>query len=190
MFKPVIKWSGSKRSQVNEILKYFPKEIDTYYEPFCGGASVLRGLLDSDIKVNSYVCSDISKPLIDLWNEIKNNPKELCDYYENEREKFVKDKGYYYEVRKRFNQNEDCKDFYNVSLFTSETNQNLNKTFVSVFGEITNTEDEEQSTKKNKHQFRSHRFKKDFHKNMLYKRHYQIFSSLNKNYHKHHMLKI
>ena len=85
----MIKWSGSKRSQVNEILKYFPKEIDTYYEPFCGGASVLRGLLDSNIKVNSYVCSDISKPLIDLWNEIKNNPKELCDYYENEREKFV-----------------------------------------------------------------------------------------------------
>ena len=107
----MLKWSGSKRSQVNEILKYFPKEIDTYYEPFCGGASVLRGLLDSNIKVNSYVCSDISKPLIDLWNEIKNNPKELCDYYENEREKFVKDKGYYYEVRKRFNQNEDCKDF-------------------------------------------------------------------------------
>lgn len=86
--------------------------------------------------------------------------------------------------------NEDCKDFYNVSLFTSETNQNLNKTFVSVFGEITNTEDEEQSTKKNKHQFRSHRFKKDFHKNMLYKRQYQIFSSLNKKYHKYRMLKI
>ena len=85
---------------------------------------------------------------------------------------------------------EDCKDFYNVSLFTSETNQNLNKTFVSVFGEITNTEDEEQSTKKNMHQLRSNRFKKDFHKNILYKRQYQIFSSLNKKYHKHHMLKI
>ena len=64
----MIKSSGSKRSQVNEILKYFPKEIDTYYEPFCGGASVLRGLLDSNIKVNSYVFSYISKPLIDLWN--------------------------------------------------------------------------------------------------------------------------
>ena len=111
MFQPVIKWSGSKRSQVNEILKYFPKEIDTYYEPFCGGASMLRGLLDSDIKVNNYICSDISKPLIDLWNEIKKNPRTLCDYYENEREKFVKDKEYYYEVRKRFNQNEDCRDF-------------------------------------------------------------------------------
>ena len=111
MFQPVIKWSGSKRKQVQEILKYFPKEINVYYEPFCGGSSVLRGLLDSNIKVNSYVCSDISKPLIDLWNEIKNNPIVLCDYYENEREKFIKDKKYYYEVRKRFNQNKDCKDF-------------------------------------------------------------------------------
>ena len=37
MFQPVIKWSGSKRSQSSEIIKYFPKEIDTYYEPFCGG---------------------------------------------------------------------------------------------------------------------------------------------------------
>ena len=45
MFEPVIKWSGSKRSQAENILTYFPKEIDTYYEPFCGGASVLRRLL-------------------------------------------------------------------------------------------------------------------------------------------------
>lgn len=44
MFEPVIKWSGSKRSQAKNILTYFPKEIDVYYEPFCGGASVLRRL--------------------------------------------------------------------------------------------------------------------------------------------------
>ena len=35
MYEPVIKWSGSKRSQAEQILKYFPREIDTYYEPFC-----------------------------------------------------------------------------------------------------------------------------------------------------------
>lgn len=34
MFQPVIKWSGSKRSQSNDIIKCFPKDIDTYYEPF------------------------------------------------------------------------------------------------------------------------------------------------------------
>lgn len=45
MYEPVIKWSGSKRTQAGDILAWFPKEIDTYYEPFCGGASVLRRLL-------------------------------------------------------------------------------------------------------------------------------------------------
>ena len=111
MYEPVIKWSGSKRSQVKEILQFFPKEIDTYYEPFCGGASVLRGLLDSDIEVNRYVCSDISDPLISLWKKIKDDPFEICQYWETEREKFVKDKLYYYDVRTRFNKDNNCKDF-------------------------------------------------------------------------------
>jgi DNA adenine methylase len=45
--KPIIRWSGSKRNQAKEIIKYFPKNIDTYYEPFCGGASILYRLLIS-----------------------------------------------------------------------------------------------------------------------------------------------
>lgn len=81
MFEPVIKWSGSKRSQAECILSYFPDEIDTYYEPFCGGASILRRLLNSDIKVNNYICSDINNDLINLWNIIINNPKQVIDYY-------------------------------------------------------------------------------------------------------------
>ena len=82
MFEPAIKWSGSKRSQAEKILEFFPKEIDTYYEPFCGGCSVLRRLLDSDIKVKNYVCSDLNQDLINLWIEIKNHP-----HRDNEKEK-------------------------------------------------------------------------------------------------------
>ena len=52
-FKPVIKWSGSKRSQCEEILEHFPKSINTYYEPFCGGCSMLMGLINSDISVKN-----------------------------------------------------------------------------------------------------------------------------------------
>lgn len=66
MYEPVIKWSGSKRTQAGDIIACFPKEIDTYYEPFCGGASVLRRLLDSKIKVNNYICSDLNNGLISL----------------------------------------------------------------------------------------------------------------------------
>ena len=39
-WEPAVKWSGSKRSQADKIIKYYPKIIDTYYEPFLGGASI------------------------------------------------------------------------------------------------------------------------------------------------------
>lgn len=81
MFEPVIKWSGSKRSQAKNIIAYFPKEINVYYEPFCGGASVLRRLLSSDIKIKHYICSDLNEGLINLWNEIINNPEQVSLHY-------------------------------------------------------------------------------------------------------------
>ena len=116
-FQPVIKWSGSKRSQSEEIIKRFPKEINTYYEPFVGGGSVLFQLMNSDIKVNNYICSDINKDLIDLWNMIKNKPNFLCDCYKvmwnelNSIEDLDKRKEYYYNVRERFNKFRKSEDF-------------------------------------------------------------------------------
>ena len=81
-FQPVIKWSGSKRSQCEDILKQFPQHIDTYYEPFCGGCSMLMGLINSNISVKKYICSDINKDLIILWNKIKEYPDEIYEIYE------------------------------------------------------------------------------------------------------------
>lgn len=80
-FQPIIKWSGSKRSQCDEIISYFPKKIETYYEPFCGGCSMLMCLLNSGISVKRYICSDINKDLISLWNEIKNHPDKVYSSY-------------------------------------------------------------------------------------------------------------
>ena len=76
-FQPVIKWTGSKRSQSEYIISLFPKQIETYYEPFVGGGSILMQLLLSDIKVGRYICSDINKDLIGLWDTIKQNPVAL-----------------------------------------------------------------------------------------------------------------
>lgn len=117
MYEPVIKWSGSKRSQAEKILTFFPKEIDTYYEPFCGGASVLRRLLDSDIKVNHYVCSDLNSGLIDLWNEVINNPLEVYFYYKklwnelNIDDDKQRKKEYFVNVRDRYNKEHNPLDF-------------------------------------------------------------------------------
>ena len=117
MFEPVIKWSGSKRSQAENILAYFPKEIDTYYEPFCGGASVFRRLLSSNIKVNRYVCSDLNSGLIDLWNEIINNPERVSYYHNklwnelNQDDDKQRKKEYFATVRERYNREHNPLDF-------------------------------------------------------------------------------
>lgn len=117
-FQPAVKWSGSKRSQVNDILTYIPDKIGTYYEPFCGGCSVLYGMLCSGKQVGNYVCSDLNGDLIGLWNEIKNNPKEVCDYYcklwneMNCNNLDVSEKRKYFEtVRERYNKERNPLDF-------------------------------------------------------------------------------
>lgn len=46
-FEPIIKWSGSKRHQVNDLIKHFLINIDTYYEPFIGGGSMMRALTET-----------------------------------------------------------------------------------------------------------------------------------------------
>lgn len=80
-FQPVVKWSGSKRSQCGEIVKLFPAEIGAYYEPFCGGCSVLMALMDSGISPKRYVCSDLNGDLIALWNRIKDAPDDVLEAY-------------------------------------------------------------------------------------------------------------
>lgn len=99
MIKPVIKWSGSKRTQANKIKSFFPNTFGRYYEPFIGGGSMLYV-----INPKESVCGDICKPLIDLWQEIKSNPEKLAYEYEL-RWKRLQKEGYtvYYEIRDEFN---------------------------------------------------------------------------------------
>lgn len=124
-FDPVIKWSGSKRSQAEEILQYFPKEIDTYYEPFCGGCSMLKRLLSSDIKASKYICSDLNSDLISLWNKIKQNPREVSNHYTTLWEELNKDddierkKQLFNFVRDRLNREHNPLDFMFVMRTTT-----------------------------------------------------------------------
>lgn len=100
-----------------------PDKIDTYYEPFCGGASVLFKLLHSNKQVGSYICSDVNSDLINLWNEIKNNKYKLLSDYKKMWVELNKDndidrrKQYFYQTRSRFNKERDPSDF----LFLSRT---------------------------------------------------------------------
>lgn len=118
-FQPIIKWSGSKRLQSEQIISYFPKYIRTYYEPFCGGCSVLYQLLVSDEKfAHDFVCSDTNSDLIDLWDTIKDNPEGLFTEYErmwNEMRTLGTGKAkreYFENIRDEFNNTRDSFLFF------------------------------------------------------------------------------
>lgn len=116
-FQPAIKWSGSKRSQCDEIISYFPRKIETYYESFLGGGSVAYRLMNSDINVNKFVLSDLNSDLINLYKLIQNDYKSVISHYEllwnelNKDSDFERKKLYFAEIRKRLNEKHDPKDF-------------------------------------------------------------------------------
>lgn len=113
MFNPVIKWSGSKRSQAEKILSFFPDEFNTYFEPFIGGGSMLYA-----VSPEKAICGDVCEPLIELWNMIKTEPEKLSVEYEK-RWSRLQNEGYqvYYEIRDDFNRDHKGEDL----LFLSRT---------------------------------------------------------------------
>ena len=116
-FQPAIKWSGSKRSKCDEIISYFPRKIESYYDSFLGGGSVAYRLMNSDIKVNKFVLSDLNSDLINLYKLIQNDYKSVVSHYEllwnelNKDSDFERKKLYFAEIRKRLNEKHDPKDF-------------------------------------------------------------------------------
>lgn len=124
----VFKWSGSKRSQVEDIIKHMPDNIENFYEPFVGSGIVTLTLLkeySSKLSKNCNIyCSDINNDIITLWNIVKNNPDELYNKYEeywnefnvkiNEDDETCKQhrKKTYYNIRDKYNETKDPYMFF------------------------------------------------------------------------------
>lgn len=120
--QPVIKWSGSKRSQAENIVSYIPeKEYNTYFEPFCGSCAILAYILEREQlsrKFKSFICSDLNNDLIESYNLIKYNPEKVInDYFihwneMNKESNSIDDKKEYFnQVRARLNKYHNPSDF-------------------------------------------------------------------------------
>ncbi|MBN2267647.1 MAG: Dam family site-specific DNA-(adenine-N6)-methyltransferase [Candidatus Babeliaceae bacterium] len=109
----LIKWTGSKRSQAGSIASLIPK-YRRYFEPFLGGGAVLYFTAVPD-----SVAGDLYEPLIHLWRLIQAEPDKVVEDYKLkwmslkeeldgvDVNKWKRGNGipkYYYEVRKRFNE--------------------------------------------------------------------------------------
>jgi DNA adenine methylase len=125
--KPFMKWVGGKTQILEDVLAMFPAEMNSYYEPFLGGGSVLLGLLsyvkEGKIRVTGKICaSDLNSNLIGLYKNIQSNPEELIEELneilgefnsiegtevnrnaEDIEEALTSPESYYFWIRSRFN---------------------------------------------------------------------------------------
>lgn len=118
IYEPVIKWSGSKRNLASKLLIHLPKKFNQYFEPFLGGGAIFY-LIDQKHK---KIGSDINKPLIELWNLIKENPQKVINAYRKNWKKLndpQNSESYkvFYQIRDSFNKNQKPEDL----LFLSRT---------------------------------------------------------------------
>lgn len=102
----LIKWTGSKRSQADEISSMFPSSRARYIEPFLGsGAMLFVGAHPGAL------AGDIYSPLIQLWKIVQAEPdRVVADYSRKWAALQERLPSYFYEVRDRFNQEGDPLD--------------------------------------------------------------------------------
>ena len=110
IFVPPIKSQGIKTKLVPWIKDVVPKEIKgRWIEPFMG-----TGVVAFNIKPNSAILCDSNPHLINFYNAIKDgsiNPNIVRAFLEEEGDKLLHIEDYYYEVRKRFNEEHNPLDF-------------------------------------------------------------------------------
>jgi DNA adenine methylase len=70
--RPVLKWAGGKAKLAETICSLLPSQIDTYYEPFAGGAAVFFALAKQK-RFRRAVLSDSNPELINVYEALKND---------------------------------------------------------------------------------------------------------------------
>jgi len=104
----LLKWVGNKQKFAGEISRFFPVKYNTFYEPFLGSGAIM-----ATVAPCVGVGSDISPPLIEIWNKLKNDPEGLVGWYAERRNRIeVEGKKEVYEmVKDSFNENPNGADF-------------------------------------------------------------------------------
>jgi DNA adenine methylase len=95
---PVVKWAGGKRELLPQILPWVPKRIQTYVEPFCGGAALFFHLANERPKrFERALLGDQNAELIALYRVLRDNVDKLCEALA----KYPLDEAFYYRMRAR-----------------------------------------------------------------------------------------
>ena len=143
MALPIIKWIGGKRRLLKEIKKYIPEDYNDYYEPFFGGGALF---FDLELKNKKIVINDINKDLINFYIQVRDNPTEVINGFNEVLPTLVK-KEKYEEIRKQFNDKIKNEEYdielaslfllLNVSSFNALYRKNKNNEFNTPYSSST-----------------------------------------------------
>jgi DNA adenine methylase len=106
-----IRWAGSKKKLLNEMLNSFPKNKKVYIEPFLGSGVVLINLLNNKeiFKYEKFYANDINDNIISFYTLLKNeysyvkkNINKLMTQY-NDLPDMQSKQSFYYNIRKKYN---------------------------------------------------------------------------------------
>jgi DNA adenine methylase len=71
---PFLRWAGSKRQILPELLAHIPSDCGRYVEPFAGSACLFFAL-----SPKSAILADINEELISTYRAVKHNVSEVAD---------------------------------------------------------------------------------------------------------------
>lgn len=90
--RPFLKWAGGKSKLIEQYIPYFPRNFQTYYEPFLGGGAVFFHL-----QPKNAVITDINSELTNAYRCVRDNLEQLITLLEKHQQRHNKE--YYYQVR-------------------------------------------------------------------------------------------
>lgn len=76
--KPFVSYIGTKSKMMTKLSKYFPENINNYFEPFVGGGSVFLYISQNYEIKKSYI-NDIDRDIIDAFKCVKHSADILID---------------------------------------------------------------------------------------------------------------
>lgn len=81
MAKPIVKWAGGKHRLIGELQKYLPETIDTYVEPFAGGAALFFALASDERgpRFRRAILADRNEELVACYRAVKHDVEAVID---------------------------------------------------------------------------------------------------------------
>ena len=115
-----IRWAGSKKRVLNDLLEFFSINKVNYIEPFLGSGVVMLNVLNNNniLKYKNFYVNDINKSIIDFYKYLKKSPKDLIkslidlSKIYNNKANLIEKEEMYYKIRKNFNEMKESRAVY------------------------------------------------------------------------------